>query len=64
MESMRFALGTSNPSAPCETVVEIIVTWDDIGDLDKVKKLGLQETVQDCAAPRRPLGEIHQVCRR
>ena len=43
MENFRFALGTSNPSALCETVVEVpTVTWDDIGGLDKVK-LELQE---------------------
>jgi len=46
MENMRFALGTSNPSALRETVVEVpTVTWDDIGGLDKVKQ-ELQETVQ------------------
>ena len=38
MDNFRFALGTSNPSALRETVVEIpTVTWDDIGGLDKVK---------------------------
>ena len=43
MENFRFSLGTSNPSALCETVVEVpTVTWDDIGGLDKVK-LELQE---------------------
>ena len=46
MENFRFALGTSNPSALRETVVEVpTVTWDDIGGLEKVK-LELQETVQ------------------
>ena len=46
MENFQFSLGTSNPSALCETVVEVpTVTWDDIGGLDKVK-LELQETVQ------------------
>ncbi|BGO96524.1 Valosin-containing protein [Rhodotorula toruloides ATCC 204091] len=46
MDNFRFALGTSNPSALRETVVEIpTVTWDDIGGLDKVK-IELQETVQ------------------
>jgi transitional endoplasmic reticulum ATPase len=46
MENFRFALGTSNPSALRETVVEVpTTTWDDIGGLDKVK-LELQETVQ------------------
>ena len=46
MENFRFALGTSNPSALRETVVEIpTVTWNDIGGLDKVKQ-ELQETVQ------------------
>ncbi|KAI6042473.1 P-loop containing nucleoside triphosphate hydrolase protein [Pisolithus marmoratus] len=46
MDNFRFALGTSNPSALRETVVEVpTVTWDDIGGLDKVK-LELQETVQ------------------
>ena len=46
MDNFRFALGTSNPSALRETVVEVpTVTWDDVGGLDKVK-LELQETVQ------------------
>ncbi|KAH8116373.1 AAA ATPase [Phellopilus nigrolimitatus] len=46
MENFRFALGTSNPSALRETVVEVpTVNWDDIGGLDKVKQ-ELQETVQ------------------
>ncbi|KAL0953899.1 hypothetical protein HGRIS_005066 [Hohenbuehelia grisea] len=46
MDNFRFALGTSNPSALRETVVEVpTVTWDDIGGLEKVK-LELQETVQ------------------
>jgi transitional endoplasmic reticulum ATPase len=36
MENFRHALGTSNPSALRETVVEIPqVTWDDIGGLEK-----------------------------
>ena len=46
MDNFRFALGTSNPSALRETVVEVpTTTWDDIGGLDKVK-IELQETVQ------------------
>ena len=46
MENFRFALGTSNPSALRETVVEVpTVTWDDVGGLEKVKQ-ELQETVQ------------------
>ena len=46
MENFRFALGTSNPSALRETVVEVpTVKWDDIGGLAKVKQ-ELQETVQ------------------
>ncbi|CCG81632.1 Cell division cycle protein 48 [Taphrina deformans PYCC 5710] len=46
MENFRFALGTSNPSALRETVVEIPnIKWDDIGGLEKVK-IELQETVQ------------------
>ncbi|KAG7575383.1 hypothetical protein FFLO_00373 [Filobasidium floriforme] len=46
MDNFRFALGTSNPSALRETVVEVPnVSWDDIGGLDKVKQ-ELQETVQ------------------
>ncbi|PPQ73003.1 hypothetical protein CVT26_014679 [Gymnopilus dilepis] len=46
MDNFRFALGTSNPSALRETVVEVpTVTWDDIGGLEKVKQ-ELQETVQ------------------
>jgi transitional endoplasmic reticulum ATPase len=45
-EHFRFALGTSNPSALRETVVEVpSVTWDDIGGLEATKK-ELQETVQ------------------
>ena len=43
MENFRFSLGTSNPSALCNTIVEVpTVTWDDIDGLDKVK-LELQE---------------------
>lgn len=43
---MKFALGSSNPSALRETAVEVPnVTWDDIGGLEKVKQ-ELQETVQ------------------
>ncbi|ODQ81797.1 hypothetical protein BABINDRAFT_6445 [Babjeviella inositovora NRRL Y-12698] len=46
MENFRFALGTSNPSALRETVVESVnVTWDDIGGLDKIKD-ELRETVE------------------
>ncbi|KAJ7575427.1 cell division control protein 48 aaa family protein,putative [Mycena floridula] len=46
MENFRFALGTSNPSARRETVVEVpTITWDNVGVLEKVK-LELQETVQ------------------
>src|SRR5882762_4314559 len=46
MDNFRFALGTSNPSALRETIVEVpTVTWDDVGGVDKVK-LELQETVQ------------------
>jgi len=46
MENFRFALGTSNPSALRETVVEVpTVKWDDVGGLEKVKQ-ELQETVQ------------------
>jgi len=42
----RFALGTSNPSALRETVVEVPnVSWDDIGGLESVKR-ELQEVVQ------------------
>ena len=42
----RLALGTSNPSALRETVVEVPnVTWDDIGGLEGVKR-ELQEVVQ------------------
>merc|ERR1719263_38709 len=42
----RVALGTSNPSALRETVVEVPnVTWDDIGGLEPVKR-ELQEGVQ------------------
>jgi transitional endoplasmic reticulum ATPase len=46
IENMRFALSTSNPSALCETVVEVpTVTWDNVGGLEKVKQ-ELKETVQ------------------
>lgn len=46
MEHFRTALGTSNPSALRETVVEIPnVTWEDIGGLEDVKR-ELRETVQ------------------
>merc|ERR1719482_1219987 len=38
-ENFRTALGTSNPSALRETVVEVPnVTWDDIGGVEEVKK--------------------------
>ncbi|KAK7006952.1 P-loop containing nucleoside triphosphate hydrolase protein [Favolaschia claudopus] len=44
MDNFRFALGTSNPSALRETVVDVpTVKWDDVGGLEKVKQ-GLQET--------------------
>eukprot|EP01114_Cavostelium_apophysatum_P018247 TRINITY_DN560_c0_g1_i1.p1 TRINITY_DN560_c0_g1~~TRINITY_DN560_c0_g1_i1.p1 ORF type:complete len:808 (+),score=258.18 TRINITY_DN560_c0_g1_i1:170-2593(+) len=46
MDHFRTALGTSNPSALRETVVEIpSVTWEDIGGLEGVKR-ELKETVQ------------------
>merc|ERR1719219_2535147 len=45
-EHFRTALGTSNPSALRETVVEVPnVSWDDIGGLENVKR-ELQEVVQ------------------
>jgi transitional endoplasmic reticulum ATPase len=45
-DHFRMALGTSNPSALRETVVEVPnVSWDDIGGLEGVKR-ELQETVQ------------------
>merc|ERR1719421_1045877 len=45
-EHFRTALGTSNPSALRETVVEVPnVTWNDIGGLEGVKR-ELQEVVQ------------------
>merc|ERR1719313_1995115 len=45
-DHFRTALGTSNPSALRETVVEVPnVTWDDIGGLENVKR-ELQEVVQ------------------
>ncbi|XP_024383807.1 cell division control protein 48 homolog D isoform X2 [Physcomitrium patens] len=45
-EHFQTALGTSNPSALRETVVEVPnVTWEDVGGLDNVKR-ELQETVQ------------------
>lgn len=46
MDHFKTALGTSNPSALRETVVEVPnVTWDDVGGLENVKR-ELQETVQ------------------
>ncbi|KAI1783712.1 AAA ATPase [Ganoderma leucocontextum] len=46
IDNFRFALGTSNPSALRETIVEVpTVKWEDVGGLDKVKQ-ELQETVQ------------------
>ncbi|KAJ3515848.1 hypothetical protein NLJ89_g1502 [Agrocybe chaxingu] len=51
MDNFRFALGSSNPSALHEAVVEVLtVTWADIGGLDRVK-LELQETSQHLAEP-------------
>jgi transitional endoplasmic reticulum ATPase len=45
-ENFRWALGSSNPSALRETVVEVpTVTWDDVGGLENVKR-ELQELVQ------------------
>ncbi|KAJ3689965.1 hypothetical protein LUZ61_019129 [Rhynchospora tenuis] len=45
-EHFKTALGTSNPSALRETVVEVPnVSWDDVGGLENVKR-ELQETVQ------------------
>ncbi|KAJ6750149.1 hypothetical protein OIU85_000753 [Salix viminalis] len=45
-EHFKTALGTSNPSALRETVVEVPnVSWEDIGGLENVKR-ELQETVQ------------------
>jgi len=45
-DHFRSALGTSNPSALRETVVEVPnVTWEDIGGLEDVKR-ELKETVQ------------------
>eukprot|EP00889_Picochlorum_renovo_P000236 jgi/Picre1/27266/NNA_000235.t1 len=46
MDNFRTALGTANPSALRETVVEVPnICWDDVGGLEKVK-VELQETVQ------------------
>ncbi|CAM0955284.1 unnamed protein product [Alopecurus aequalis] len=45
-DHLKIALGTSNPSALRETVVEVPnVSWEDIGGLETVKR-ELQETVQ------------------
>ena len=39
MENFRFALGTSNPSALRETVVNVpTVKWGDISSLEKAKQ--------------------------
>ncbi|KAI1795691.1 P-loop containing nucleoside triphosphate hydrolase protein [Ganoderma leucocontextum] len=39
MDNFRFALGTSNPSALRETVVEVpTIMWEGVGGLDKVKQ--------------------------
>jgi transitional endoplasmic reticulum ATPase len=36
MDNFRFAIGTSNPSALRETVVEVpTIKWDDVGGLEK-----------------------------
>jgi len=46
MDNFKFALGSSNPSALRETVVEVpSVTWEDIGGLEGVKQ-ELQDLVQ------------------
>lgn len=46
MDHFRTALGTSNPSALRETIVEVPnVSWEDIGGLENVKR-ELRETVQ------------------
>lgn len=46
MDHFRSAMGTTNPSALRETVVEVPnVTWEDIGGLEEVKR-ELKETVQ------------------
>ena len=46
MDNFKTALGSANPSALRETVVEVPnVSWDDVGGLEKVK-FELQETVQ------------------
>lgn len=46
MDHFRFALGTTNPSALRETVVEVPnVKWDDVGGLENVKR-ELKETIQ------------------
>uniref|UniRef100_A0A452Z2Z9 Uncharacterized protein n=2 Tax=Aegilops tauschii subsp. strangulata TaxID=200361 RepID=A0A452Z2Z9_AEGTS len=45
-DHFKIALGTSNPSALRETVVEVPnVSWEDVGGLESVKR-ELQETVQ------------------
>ncbi|XP_065070225.1 transitional endoplasmic reticulum ATPase [Rhopilema esculentum] len=46
MDNFRFAMGSTNPSALRETVVEVpTVSWDDVGGLENVKR-ELQELVQ------------------
>jgi len=45
-DNFKFAMGSTNPSALRETIVEVpTVTWDDIGGLENVKR-ELQELVQ------------------
>jgi hypothetical protein len=62
MDNFLFALGTSNPSALRETVVEVsTVTWDDVGGLDKVKL----EYRKLCNTPWSiPKSSSSMVCRR
>ena len=45
-EHLKTALASMNPSAQCETIVDVPnVSWNDIGGLEGVKR-ELQETVQ------------------
>ena len=59
MENFRFALGTSNPSALRETVVEVpTVKWEDIGGLGSACRASLRRSTRSsaCRCALRTLG--------